>query len=153
MISPHWSHLIHRPSSRARLSCAGSLGAGTLWYQAIAGVLARLTAGSVQLVVLEPEEGLQRLEDAALLLPDAGPLLIGVETLAHRGQLHPAAGHHVGDALGDLGTLLEHPLERLLVHAVALDFAGGDHRSGARLAGDHAHLAEDVRRRHPGDQL
>src|SRR3989441_690823 len=28
MISPHWSHLIHRPSRRARLSCAGSLDAG-----------------------------------------------------------------------------------------------------------------------------
>src|SRR6266851_1714643 len=35
MISPHWSHLIHRPSRWARLSCAGSLGAGTLWYQAM----------------------------------------------------------------------------------------------------------------------
>src|SRR5882724_2449313 len=105
MISAHWSHLIHRPSTRARLSCAGSLGAGTLWYQAMRALVAQVgppfrtrscpqaftrSAGglaSVQLLVLQPEEGLQRFEDAGLLLADPGLPLVGVEALAHRGQL------------------------------------------------------------------
>src|SRR6266478_3307651 len=168
MISAHWSHLIHRPSTRARLSCAGSLGAGTLWYQAMRALVAQVgppfrtrslptsihrergrvgSAGafrassrdrgirgsssdspalptsrapcllfdpalaSVQLLVLQPEEGLQRFEDAGLLLADPGLPLVGVEALAHRGQLDAPARHHVGDALRDLRPLLEHALE------------------------------------------
>src|SRR4051812_23904939 len=35
MISPHPSHLIHKPSIRDLRWSAGSFGAGTRWYQAI----------------------------------------------------------------------------------------------------------------------
>src|SRR5437899_12809158 len=140
MISPHSSHLIQRPSRRARLSCAGNFGAGTLWYQAIA------TLVLIHLLVVHAEEGLQRLEDAVLLLADARLLLIGVEALAHRRQLAPAPRHHAGEALRDLRALLEDALEGLLVEPVALHLGGRDHRSRARLSRHHAHLAEDVRR-------
>src|SRR3954469_2164413 len=136
---------------RARLSVAGSLGAGTLWYQA--AMAAFYHEGLVRFVSVEPEEGLQGGEDAVAFLLDPLLALVRVEAFAHRGELDPPPRHDAGDALHDLRAHLEDALERFLVETVALHLGCRDHGGAARLAGDDAHLAEDVGRVEPRDDL
>src|SRR5262249_18764506 len=102
---------------------------------------------------LQPEELLDPPQDSLLLALLRRVPRFGVEPLADGDELDAPPREEAADRPRDLGAVLEHLFEALLVEAVALGIGHGHDAREARLAGHEAHLAEEARRRDLGHGL